>query len=609
MKSSRLFRSLLLLFLMTCRQGSLPAQPRYALEASSGCWGEVPADPALSPTPSWTAEGWVYLLDDADRGQPILGTDSQDGNYELKIVDGRAAASLTILGATVLTATGQTPLPLGAWAHIAICYDGAGLHLYLNGTEETATPGPGNPAVAPGPIFIAGSGSDQMCGLADEIRLSDTVRYTGAFDPFNVPLVDLRVGDQVVPGWALGAGPGDLVEAWDYASLYAIIDGMAEVYISHNFQYALRQYYYGQIAGHDVRLTLWMTDQGTAEDAEALYQDPLIVPPAYQPIQGIGAEARMDTSLLWDYKLDFWRDKYYVSVTLNKEWDPSESWQAALDFGAEADSSILDSDHFPADSNTIALWHFDEGLGAIFGDASGNGHDGALTNPAWAATTPYQAVLYITSAQLLEGNVQSMGIDEDDTARVTFSAPVEPVSINAANIDQVLGLSAGHSWLSGNGQLGAANWNAAGDTLWITFLTEGGAPTLADGDTLVPNSETLISTEGLAAGGYRFVRFDEISGINANNAACTPQTLELLAPHPMPFNARTRITYQLPRLSHVTLSIMDVSGREVFSVYRGFEQSGMHSFVWDAETAASGLYFIILRADAEQLVAKAVLVK
>jgi hypothetical protein len=43
---------------------------------------------------------------------------------------------------------------------------------------------------------------------------------------------------------------------------------------------------------------------------------------------------------------------------------------------------------FTADSDTMALWHFDENVGTIAYDASGNGNDGTIVNATWTTEHP-----------------------------------------------------------------------------------------------------------------------------------------------------------------------------------------------------------------------------
>jgi hypothetical protein len=52
-------------------------------------------------------------------------------------------------------------------------------------------------------------------------------------------------------------------------------------------------------------------------------------------------------------------------------------------------SSFRPQIRFNADSNTIALYHFDEGSGTVVHDSSGNGNDGVITgSAAWSTNTP-----------------------------------------------------------------------------------------------------------------------------------------------------------------------------------------------------------------------------
>jgi len=67
--------------------------------------------------------------------------------------------------------------------------------------------------------------------------------------------------------------------------------------------------------------------------------------------------------------------------------------------------------------------------------------------------------------------------------------------------------------------------------------------------------------------------------------------------YPNPFNPLTNIRYSLLVRSEVSLVIYDLRGQEVTRLIDGEERAaGVHSAVWDASTAASGLYFYRLTA-------------
>ena len=76
--------------------------------------------------------------------------------------------------------------------------------------------------------------------------------------------------------------------------------------------------------------------------------------------------------------------------------------------------------------------------------------------------------------------------------------------------------------------------------------------------------------------------------------------------YPNPFNPTTAISYQLSAVSHVTLKIYDVLGREVITLVNGVENPGNHEVKFDASDLASGVYFYVLSTNG-QLFSKSML--
>jgi hypothetical protein len=93
---------------------------------------------------------------------------------------------------------------------------------------------------------------------------------------------------------------------------------------------------------------------------------------------------------------------------------------------------------------------------------------------------------------------------------------------------------------------------------------------------------------------------DEKSGQNG-----LPGQFLLRQNYPNPFNPSTKINYQLPEASHVTLRIYDIMGREVAVLVDGNKGAGYYTAVFDGARLASGVYFtrlIVQPQDSKQFV-------
>jgi hypothetical protein len=77
-----------------------------------------------------------------------------------------------------------------------------------------------------------------------------------------------------------------------------------------------------------------------------------------------------------------------------------------------------------------------------------------------------------------------------------------------------------------------------------------------------------------------------------------PTTFALDQNFPNPFNPTTKIQYQLPTDSRVTLIVYDVLGREVTTLLNDIRPAGYHDAQWDAGNVASGVYFYRMEAEA-----------
>jgi hypothetical protein len=69
--------------------------------------------------------------------------------------------------------TGSASLPLNAWTHLALTYDGANLRLYVNGVLSQTTALSGAIAASTGVLHIGGDSvwGEYFQGLIDEARI------------------------------------------------------------------------------------------------------------------------------------------------------------------------------------------------------------------------------------------------------------------------------------------------------------------------------------------------------------------------------------------------------------------------------------------------------
>jgi hypothetical protein len=89
----------------------------------------------------------------------------------------------------------------------------------------------------------------------------------------------------------------------------------------------------------------------------------------------------------------------------------------------------------------------------------------------------------------------------------------------------------------------------------------------------------------------------------------TPASFRLNPASPNPFNPATMINFTLPDDRFVTLTIYDISGREVAVLENGFLTAGLYERNFDASELSSGVYFAVLQAGSEIQTQKLLLVK
>jgi tetratricopeptide (TPR) repeat protein len=97
-------------------------------------------------------------------------------------------------------------------------------------------------------------------------------------------------------------------------------------------------------------------------------------------------------------------------------------------------------------------------------------------------------------------------------------------------------------------------------------------------------------------------------------SAVVPERFTLMQPYPNPFNATTRISYELLEPMDVRMIIYDVLGRKVATLVDRRQDAGEYSVTWSGETSydvpvSSGIYFVRMETETGVQSAKMLLLK
>ncbi len=100
-----------------------------------------------------------------------------------------------------------------------------------------------------------------------------------------------------------------------------------------------------------------------------------------------------------------------------------------------------------------------------------------------------------------------------------------------------------------------------------------------------------------------YLKVTEASDVDdwADNSG-TPKNFVLFQNQPNPFNPETRISCYLPRACQVKLTIYNLLGQNVRTLFDGQQDAGTQTFIWDGRTddgrqLSSGIYFYRLQAE------------
>ena len=138
-------------------------------------------------------------------------------------------------------------------------------------------------------------------------------------------------------------------------------------------------------------------------------------------------------------------------------------------------------------------------------------------------------------------------------------------------------------------------------TIPSSVLGNGGTPIAGEGYQINGTvGQPLIgintgTSDRVYVGFWNTIQF-KITGVIDEPGSNLSSEYNLGINYPNPFNARTTITYELSRDSHINLSVFNVLGELVITLVNETKQAGRYTVDWNANNSLSGTYFCRLDA-------------
>ncbi len=79
--------------------------------------------------------------------------------------------------------------------------------------------------------------------------------------------------------------------------------------------------------------------------------------------------------------------------------------------------------------------------------------------------------------------------------------------------------------------------------------------------------------------------------------------------YPNPFNPSTKIEFDIPSAGHTDLSIFDIQGKKILTIVSTKLNHGKYSYIWNAATMPSGVYFYVIASGSFKQTKKMILLK
>ena len=299
---------------------------------------------------------------------------------------------------------------------------------------------------------------------------------------------------------------------------------------------------------------------------------------------------------------------------------------------------------FVPDSNTVALWHFDEGSALVARDASGNHFHGVLEGGVtWDQSGRFGGCI------CFDGPDEKICISDhsklDLTAEMTIDAWIFLREDNDRSIiiskwkstkdaesgQYLFGLTSGHHLYfstAGSEQIYTVysespvqfnQWilvSAVFDHGLMGMFIQGIQVAAGTAPFTQIHSEEYESDDlyigDLWSDSYAPYSFDGkidevrisdkarylITGVEREENIEPPTAYSIDRSFPNPFNDQTMIRFSIPKPADIDLSVYNFTGQRVATLIHTHLSAGSHSISWNAAGQNSGIYFVMLKSGA-----------
>ena len=87
-----------------------------------------------------------------------------------------------------------------------------------------------------------------------------------------------------------------------------------------------------------------------------------------------------------------------------------------------------------------------------------------------------------------------------------------------------------------------------------------------------------------------------VLGVGPEDKTETPSEFTIYPAYPNPFNAATRLTWKMPAASDLKVTVFDLAGSRIQTLFDGWKPAGVHSLDWSGVNLNSGSYLVVVES-------------